>query len=323
MQVCACEASLGVSTHVSLRLTYPCSPRTRKRRRDEPPQLQRDQSQLNKLVKSAPLSIPIPLTASAEQTLTRAELIDSTISVPPGRANSSNTARPHSNPEEAPWPPARFDLEQYYTQNIYSQASVEVTLETPDDRQQSRPALTSFKTHAVSDLPSRVWTSTLIGNWLDYVHPLMPIVPQRWLTPREGYDVPIVLFKAVLLSGGRNSGSFPAATCEEYYLAVKEMLHHHLEKNPIINIVAACLLGWYNQATVWSVAHDSSRYWLHFASNIAYQISLHRESVNEAHLAYKRKLWWTLVVCGRSYRHHIRCLMYSIGKRLLSGIRSR
>ncbi|KAK6384910.1 uncharacterized protein PV06_08990 [Exophiala oligosperma] len=255
--------------------------------------------------------------ASENRPPSRAQTVDSTTSMPTLRQTSQAVT-----PDEPPCATATVNYAQYYPREVFceSQDSTEPTVleggHLGDPLIRTDTLTGPRLLYKVSDMPSRVWTSTLMENWLNYVHPLMPIVPQRWLMPREGYTVPTILLKSVFLSGGRTSATFSPALCKEYYLSAKAMVHDQYEKNPIINIVAACLLGWYNQASPWAVTHDSSRYWLHFASNIVYQVGLHREVVGELQSSYKRKLWWTLVArdclvaCGHG-RPRIFDLRYS------------
>jgi hypothetical protein len=213
--------------------------------------------------------------------------------------NSSDTTQPDladpiplsSSPEEAPWTTAKVGFEKYYDQDIFPS-----TASRADDNGVAEVDMIALRLYKAFDIPSQVWTTSLLKNWNSYIHPLMPIVQRRWLVAREGYKVPVVLLKSVLLAGARTSGAPDSFPCDEYYRALRTLIYCQYEKNPIINIVAACLLGWYNQSSTWTVAHDSSRTWLHFASNLAYQIGLHQESKTEAHSPYKRRLWWTLVV---------------------------
>ncbi|KIW10806.1 hypothetical protein PV08_10105 [Exophiala spinifera] len=146
-----------------------------------------------------------------------------------------------------------------------------------------------------SDLPTVAWQSSLLDNFLTYALPLMPIIELRWLKPTTVYTPPTILTKAVVLAGARVTNARPPFSCEEYYSAVKAMILFGKEQNPIISIVVACILGWYNQASVYDVTVDSSSAWLRFASGIAYQIGLHKESGSHINAAYRRKLWWTLV----------------------------
>lgn len=124
----------------------------------------------------------------------------------------------------------------------------------------------------------------------------MPIVDQQWLVSRPDYNAPPVLIRAVLLAGARVSEKQPPFSCDEYYSAIKAVLLYSREQNPIISVIVACILGWYNQASTYTVTVDSSAAWLRFAASIAYQIGLHKEPNSQDNAAYRRKLWWTLIV---------------------------
>ena len=194
------------------------------------------------------------------------------------------------SPGEVPWSSAKVDFEKYFSHE-FPATSVQA-----HHSRLSEVDLKVLRLYNAFEVPSRVWMTSLLEDWKNYVHPLMPIVQPRWLIAREGYQVPIVLLKAVLLAGARATDASSSFPCKEYYASLKTLIYLQYEKNPMINIVAACLLGWYNQTDTWTVVHDSSRSWLHFASDLAYQISLHQELNGETHASYKRRVWWTLVV---------------------------
>ena len=157
----------------------------------------------------------------------------------------------------------------------------------------NRAVLRLFNT---SELPTATWQSSLLDNFMTYGRPLMPVVDLQWLESTTGYTPPIILVKAVLLAGARVTNTLTPFSSDEYYSSIKAMMFYGQEQNPIINIVVACILGWYNQASVYSVTVDSSSVWLRFASGIAYQIGLHKDPVGQIHASYRRRLWWTLVV---------------------------
>lgn len=146
------------------------------------------------------------------------------------------------------------------------------------------------------DLPPAAFRHSLLDNFMTHVHPLMPIVDMKSLNSREGYSPPVALLKAVLLAGARTTDAKLPFSFEQYYTAIKALLMSGYEKDPVTTIVVACLLGWYNQSSLYNVNIDSSSAWLRFASNIAYQVGLHKESKTKINTGYKRRLWWTLVV---------------------------
>jgi hypothetical protein len=132
---------------------------------------------------------------------------------------------------------------------------------------------------------------------MTHVHPLMPIVDMKSLKSRIGYSPSTALLKAVLLAGARTTDAQLAFSVEQYYTAIKALVMSGFEKDPVTAMVVACLLGWYNQSSVYSVNIDSASAWLRFASNIAYQVGLHKEPKTKINTGYRRRLWWTLVVC--------------------------
>lgn len=146
------------------------------------------------------------------------------------------------------------------------------------------------------ELPSFTWKSSLIDNFIAYVKPLMPILDPRWLKTRPDYTPPLVLMKTVLLVGSRVTNREPPFSCDEYYSAIKAMIFFDHQQPPIIKVAVACMLGWYNQAGIYTVTVDSSAAWIRYASNIAYQIGLHKDPKGQKSAAYRRRLWWTLVV---------------------------
>lgn len=203
-----------------------------------------------------------------------------------------------SIPSPLPPAPAQVDYEDYYGPSIPTHQDTGDDLSqsqhTPRAAESNRAVLQLFNAF---DLPSAAWRSSLLENFMTYAQPLMPIVELQWLEPKQGYTVPITLLKAALLAGARTTNTQPPFSCDEYYSAIKAMMLYRPEQNPITTMVVSCLLGWYNQASAYRVTTDSSSSWLRFASNIAYQVGLHKELQSQTHAGYRRRLWWTLVVC--------------------------
>lgn len=220
------------------------------------------------------------------------------------KQNTLGSCRSSAPPFLSP-APARVDYEAYYGESIPTHQ------QTEDDQIQGQPnqrvtesSKAILQLFEASGLPTSAWQASLLENFLLYARPLMPIVDLRWLQLDSGYTMPTILLKAILLAGARTTNTQPPFSSEEYYYAIKAMMFHSCERNPITKVIVACVIGWYNQADTLSVTIDSSSAWLRFASNIAYQIGLHKELQNQDHAGYRRRLWWTLVVVMRSLQQH-------------------
>ncbi|PCG91943.1 Transcription factor [Penicillium occitanis (nom. inval.)] len=190
---------------------------------------------------------------------------------------------------------AQVDYEGYYGAPVLQpQQNQDHDTQSPD------PAIHQvnmevLRLYNAFDLPSAAFQHSLLDNFITHVHPLMPIVDTKSLESRIGYLSPTALVKAVLLAGARTTDAQLPFSVEQYYTAIKVIVMSGYEKDPVTAMVVACLLGWYNQSSVYSVNIDSASAWLRFASNIAYQVGLHKEPKTKINTGYRRRLWWTLV----------------------------
>ena len=146
-------------------------------------------------------------------------------------------------------------------------------------------------------LPSPLVTQTLIENYMSHCDPWTPIVERRWLEGSDHHSPSLLLMKSLLLAGSRVS-EFPSvpASSREFYVSSKALVLCAYEQNPVINIIACCLLGWWNQYELGGFSLDTSSHWLRTASGIAYDIGLHKEPAATWEGRFRRRLWWSLVV---------------------------
>lgn len=146
-------------------------------------------------------------------------------------------------------------------------------------------------------LPSPPVTKALIDNYMFHCDPWTPIVERHWLEESNSHTPSLLLMKAALLAGSRVS-EFPSlpASSRELYISSKALIVSAYEQNPIINIIACCLLGWWNQYELGEFSLDTSIHWLRTASGIAYDIGLHKEPTATWEGKFRRRLWWSLVV---------------------------
>jgi hypothetical protein len=192
---------------------------------------------------------------------------------------------------------AQVDYEDYYGAPVLQQQQNQDQGTKSSGPGINQVNMAVLRLYNAFDLPSAAFRHSLLDNFMTYVHPLMPIVDMKSLEPRIGYSPPIALLKAVLLAGARTTDAQLPFSFEQYYIAIKALLMSGYEKDPVTAMVVACLLGWYNQSSLYSVNIDSSSAWLRFASNIAFQVGLHKEPKTKVNTGYRRRLWWTLVVC--------------------------
>lgn len=152
-------------------------------------------------------------------------------------------------------------------------------------------------TSGIFSLPPPSVSKTLIQNYMLYCDPWSPIVERHWLEESDSRRPSLLLVKAVLLAGSRVSESpLVSALSRELYMSSKTLVVGAYEQNRIVNIIACCLLGWWNQYEQGEFSLDTSCHWLRTAVGIAYDIGLHKEPAPTWEGRFRRRLWWNLVV---------------------------
>lgn len=166
------------------------------------------------------------------------------------------------------------------------------------------PADLELLTHqGAFQLPPKSVQDEYIAAYMKYCNVWTPIVEPEWL---HGQSVSYLLLQSILLAASRVSKQ-PSThgTSADFYRRAKLLFFFGHERNPLISIVSAVLLHWYNPVGPETISTDTSGFWLRTAEAIAFQIGLHKEppgsGMNESKRkrALRRRLWWTLVVSSR------------------------
>ena len=152
-------------------------------------------------------------------------------------------------------------------------------------------------------LPPKSVQDEYITAYTKYCNVWTPIVEPEWL---HGQSVSYLLLQSILLAASRVSKQ-PSihGTSADFYHRAKLLFFFGHERNPLVSIVSAVLLHWYNPVGPETISTDTSGFWLRTAEAIAFQIGLHKEppgsGTNERkrERALRRRLWWTLVVSSK------------------------
>lgn len=147
------------------------------------------------------------------------------------------------------------------------------------------------------EMPPIAVRNSLINSFVHYCEPWTPITDPTWLDDRESSSP--LLQQAIFLAGSRvSSTSHAYASSAEFYRRAKLLFFFGSEANPVISVVAATLLQWYNPVGPENISTDTSGFWIRTAGAIAFQIGLHKEPRPETkNRMLRRRLWWSLVVC--------------------------
>lgn len=165
-------------------------------------------------------------------------------------------------------------------------------------RSSSNADIDMLRQQKAFDVPPKVIRDHLINSFMQFCEPWTPILDPTWLT-NEDASSPL-LQQAIFLAGSRvSSTSRGYASSEDFYRRAKLLFFFGCETNPVISVVAATLLQWYNPVGPENISTDTSGFWIRTAGAIAFQIGLHKEPPPEANnRVLRRRLWWSLVVCS-------------------------
>ena len=148
------------------------------------------------------------------------------------------------------------------------------------------------------EMPPRSVRTSLIDRFMEHCLPWMPIVDRRWLEDQPDHSPSPLLLQSVFLAGSRvSSKALIGATSEDYYQRAKALFFSDHEKNPIIMIISALLLHWWNPTGPQQISASTSGFWVRIATGLAYQIGLHKEPTSGQDNSLRRRVWWTLLVC--------------------------
>lgn len=146
------------------------------------------------------------------------------------------------------------------------------------------------------ELPPVSVQKELMASFNMHCAPWTPVVDPKWLD--ESAPRSMLLLQAIFLAGSRVSKAhLDYGSSEVFYRRAKLLFFFGGCDNPLISIVAACLLHWYNPVGPEDVSTDTSGFWIRTAGAMAFQIGLHKEpSPNSRDRGFRRRLWWSLVV---------------------------
>ncbi|KAJ5207467.1 Transcription factor [Penicillium cf. griseofulvum] len=146
------------------------------------------------------------------------------------------------------------------------------------------------------ELPPVSVQKELMASFNMHCAPWTPVVDPKWL--EESAPRSMLLLQSVFLAGSRVSKAhLDYGSSEVFYRRAKLLFFFGGCDDPLISIVAACLLHWYNPVGPEDVSTDTSGFWIRTAGAMAFQIGLHKEPApNARDRGLRRRLWWSLVV---------------------------
>ncbi|KAJ5502833.1 hypothetical protein N7463_005707 [Penicillium fimorum] len=146
------------------------------------------------------------------------------------------------------------------------------------------------------EVPPLSVQTELMASFNMHCAPWTPVVDSKWLD--ESTARSMLLLQAIFLAGSRVSKAhLDYGSSEVFYRRAKLLFFFGGCDNPLISIVAACLLHWYNPVGPEDVSTDTSGFWIRTAGAMAFQIGLHKEPApNARDRGLRRRLWWSLVV---------------------------
>ncbi|KAJ5339912.1 hypothetical protein N7452_006640 [Penicillium brevicompactum] len=145
------------------------------------------------------------------------------------------------------------------------------------------------------ELPPLSVQQELMASFNTHCAPWTPVVDPRWMDENEPS---MLLLQAIFLAGSRVSKAhLDYGSSEVFYRRAKLLFFFGGCDDPLISIVAACLLHWYNPVGPEDVSTDTSGFWIRTAGAMAFQIGLHKEPPPYSRdRGLRRRLWWSLVV---------------------------
>ncbi|OQD82549.1 hypothetical protein PENANT_c021G07776 [Penicillium antarcticum] len=146
------------------------------------------------------------------------------------------------------------------------------------------------------EVPPLSVQNELMASFHAHCAPWTPVVDPKWLD--ESTPPSMLLLQAIFLAGSRVSKAhLDYGSSEVFYRRAKLLFFFGGCDHPLISIVAACLLHWYNPVGPEDVSTDTSGFWIRTAGAMAFQIGLHKEPPpNSRDRGLRRRLWWSLVV---------------------------
>lgn len=224
--------------------------------------------------------------------------------------NSLSIAHRVNTPETHVGPAIATNGEPFIKEESYRGRSEYVGGSVPFDENMVKPGrettytnpkasatdLQMLRDQGAYELPPVSVQKELMTSFHTHCAPWTPVVDPKWLdetAPRS-----MLLLQAIFLAGSRVSKAhLDYGSSETFYRRAKLLFFFGGCDNPLISIVAACLLHWYNPVGPEDVSTDTSGFWIRTAGAMAFQIGLHKEpSPSSRDRGLRRRLWWSLVV---------------------------
>ncbi|KAL3462146.1 hypothetical protein BJX64DRAFT_277394 [Aspergillus heterothallicus] len=144
-------------------------------------------------------------------------------------------------------------------------------------------------------LPSERIQHELLETFMEFGHVWTPVVDPAWLTTHKPS---YLLLQSIFVAASRlTTQPNEYGSTADFYRKAKLLFFFGNERDPLISIVSAILLHWYNPVGPETVSTDTSGFWLRTAESIAFQIGLHKEpAVTDPQRGIRRRIWWTLVL---------------------------
>ncbi|KAL2810332.1 hypothetical protein BJX63DRAFT_321288 [Aspergillus granulosus] len=131
-----------------------------------------------------------------------------------------------------------------------------------------------LKDQGALSLPPGHIQNELVATFMEFGYFWTPVIDPAWLSgPKPAYLLQSIFVAASRLTTQPNKYGSTA----DFYRKAKLLFFFGNERNPLISIVSAILLHWYNPVGPETVSTDTSGFWLRAAESIAFQIGLHKE----------------------------------------------
>ncbi|KAL2840311.1 hypothetical protein BJY01DRAFT_250091 [Aspergillus pseudoustus] len=143
-------------------------------------------------------------------------------------------------------------------------------------------------------LPPDPVQTELMSTFFEFGHVWAPIIDPGWLNREK---TPHLLFQSIFVAASRMaSRPNEDGPASEFYRKAKLLFFLASEPDPLVCVVSAILLHWYNPVGAEAGPTDTSTFWLRAAETIAFQAMLHKQpAATDPQAGLRRRIWWTLV----------------------------
>ncbi|KAL2785391.1 hypothetical protein BJX66DRAFT_347531 [Aspergillus keveii] len=185
--------------------------------------------------------------------------------------------------------------DRYLGRNVSFDETMIMSSPTSDTAVLSSADRQLLKDQGALTLPPERIQEELIATFMEFGHVWTPVIDPAWLDTSTPSHLLLqsIFFAASRLTAQPNQ----YVSTADFYRRAKLLFFFGNERNPLISIVSAILLHWYNPVGPETVSTDTSGFWLRTAESIAFQIGLHKEpAVTDPQRGLRRRIWWTLVL---------------------------